>query len=161
RATLLKLGQEDHVLLLVIHHIASDGWSMGVLFRELSAAYETFSSGKPLSLPDLPIQFADYAVWQRQWLRGEVLDSQLRYWKKQLADAPALLELPTDRPRSAVQSHRGARQSLWLSEVASDALKSLSQREGVTLFMILLAAFKVFLHRYTGQNDIVVGSPTA
>jgi amino acid adenylation domain-containing protein len=161
RVVLLKLEQEEHILLLVTHHIASDGWSYGVLFRELEALYETFSNGKLLSLPELPIQYGDFAIWQRQWLQGEVLDSQLRYWKKQLADIPAVLELPTDRPRPPVQSYRGARQALLFPKTVIETLEELSRREGVTLFMALLAAFKVLLHCYTGQDDIVVGSPTA
>ncbi|PYV39080.1 MAG: non-ribosomal peptide synthetase, partial [Acidobacteria bacterium] len=161
RASLLKLEPEEHILLLVMHHIASDGWSRGVLFRELAVLYEAFSNGKPSPLPALPIQYADFASWQRQWLQGEVLESQLSYWKQQLNGAPHLLELPTDRPRPAAQSYRGGQQSFLLSEALSGALKELSRQEGVTLFMTLLAAFKVLLHRYTGQDDIVVGSPIA
>ena len=161
RTTLIRLGKEDHVLLLTMHHIVSDGWSMGVLYRELSVLYEAFSKGQPSPLSSLPIQYADFAVWQRKWLRGEVLESQLSYWKKQLEGVPAVLSLPTDRPRPAVQSFRGQRQSIELSKELTQGLKALSRKEGVTLFMTLLAAFQTLLYRYTGQEDIVVGSPIA
>jgi amino acid adenylation domain-containing protein/non-ribosomal peptide synthase protein (TIGR01720 family) len=161
RATLLHLDEAEHVLLLTMHHIVSDGWSMGVLIRELAALYEAFSTGKPSPLPELPIQYADFAHWQRQWLQGEVLTAQLSYWQQQLTGAPALLELPTDRPRPAVQTFRGATQFLALPEPLSQKLKTLSQRSGVTLFMTLLAAFQTLLYRYTGQEDICIGSPIA
>jgi amino acid adenylation domain-containing protein/non-ribosomal peptide synthase protein (TIGR01720 family) len=161
RATLLQLGEAEHVLLLTMHHIVSDGWSMGVLIRELAALYEAFSTGKPSPLPELPIQYADFAHWQRQWLQGEVLAAQLSYWQQQLTGAPALLELPTDRPRPGVQTFRGATQFLALPEPLSQKLKTLSQRSGVTLFMTLLAAFQTLLYRYTGQEDICIGSPIA
>jgi amino acid adenylation domain-containing protein len=160
RAKLLRLGREDHVLLLNMHHIVSDGWSMGVLFRELSVLYEAFRKGERAPLADLPVQYADYAVWQREWLQGEVLETQLSYWKTQLANITAL-QLATDRPRPAVQAFRGARQSLVLSEDLTDKLKVLSRKEEITLFMALLAAFQILLHRITGQDDIVVGSPIA
>ena len=116
RSKLLRLGEDDHVLLLTMHHIVSDGWSMGVLHRELSVLYEAFSRSQPSPLPELPIQYADYAVWQREWLQGEVLESQLSYWKKQLEGIPGVLHLPTDHPRPAVQSYRGKRQSIELSK---------------------------------------------
>ena len=161
RATLLHLGEAEHVLLLTMHHIVSDGWSMGVLIRELAALYQAFSTGKPSPLPQLPIQYADFAHWQRQWLQGEVLAAQLSYWQQQLTGAPALLELPTDRPRSAIQTFRGATQFLALPEPLTQKLKTLSQRSGVTLFMTLLAAFQTLLYRYTGQEDICIGSPIA
>ncbi len=161
RTTLLRLSEEDHILLLTMHHIISDGWSRGVLYRELSALYEAFSAGKPSPLPEPPIQYADFAVWQRQWLQGKTLEVQLSYWKKQLEGAPSVLEVPTDRPRPAVQTFRGARQSLVLSKSLTEAVKALSRQEGATLFMTLLAAFKTLLHRYTGQDDIIVGSPIA
>ena len=148
------------MLLLVTHHIASDGWSMGVLFRELAVLYEAFSTGKASPLPELPIQYADFAVWQHGWLQGEVLERQLSYWKEKLAGV-AVLELPTDRPRPAVQSYRGGRKSLALSEALSEELKAFSRKEGATLFMTLLAAFQTLLQRYTGQEDVVVGSPIA
>jgi amino acid adenylation domain-containing protein len=161
RATLAQLAEEDYVLLLAMHHIISDGWSTRVLFQELTALYTAFTTGKPSPLPELPVQYADYAVWQRQWLQGEVLETQLAYWKQQLGGSPSMLELPTDHPRPAIQTYRGARQSLLLPEALSVSLKVLSQREEVTLFMTLLAAFQVLLQRYTGQDDIVVGSPIA
>jgi amino acid adenylation domain-containing protein len=161
RASLLRLRPEEHLLQLTMHHIVSDGWSMGVLFEELASLYEAYASGKRSSLAELPIQYADFAVWQREWLQGEVLARQLGYWKQQLEGAPQALELPTDRPRTAVQNHQGATQSISLTKNLTDALKALSRQEGVTLYMTLLAAFKVLLHRYAGQDDIVVGSPIA
>jgi fengycin family lipopeptide synthetase B len=161
RTALIRLGQSDHVLLLTLHHIVSDGWSMGVLYRELSALYQAFKNREPSPLPDLPIQYADFAAWQREWLQGEVLQSQLSYWKKQLDGAPAVLNFPTDRPRPARQSFKGARQSVELSSAVTQGLKSLSRKRGVTVYMTLLAAFQILLHRYTGQDDIVVGSPIA
>jgi amino acid adenylation domain-containing protein len=163
RATLLRLHAREHVALLTMHHIAADGWSMGVLVRELTALYDAFSAGQAASLPPLPIQYADFALWQREWLKGDVLAAQLAYWKAQLADAgghrgPALLELPTDHPRPAIQTFRGARQTLVLPRPLVDTLAALSRRESVTLFMALLAAFQTLLARYSGQNDIAVGS---
>src|SRR5215211_7282000 len=160
RARLLRLDEEEHVLLISMHHIVSDGWSMGVFWRELGALYEAFSGGEPSPLPELPIQYADYALWQRQWLTGEELDKQLGYWKEQLAELP-VLELPTDHPRPAVQTHRGARRELVLPESLTQALKELGRREGTTLFMVLLGAFQALLARYSGQEDIAVGSPIA
>jgi amino acid adenylation domain-containing protein len=161
RATLLRLSEQEHALLLVMHHIASDGWSMGIFLRELSALYAAFATGEPSPLPELPIQYADFAIWQRQWLQGEVLEKQLTYWKRQLGGNLPVLELPADRPRPAVQTYRGACFSFVLSKTLSAALKALGRREGVTLFMVLLAAFKVLLSRYTGQEDIAVGTPIA
>jgi amino acid adenylation domain-containing protein len=160
RAALFKLGPLEHVLLLVTHHIASDGWSSGILSRELATLYQAFSQGEANPLPELPIQYADYAVWQRNWLQGEVLQTQLSYWKQQLTEVPALV-LPTDRPRPAIQSYRGTKQSCVFSKALSERLQALSRNEGVTLFMTLLATFQTLLHRYTGQEDIVVGSPIA
>jgi amino acid adenylation domain-containing protein len=160
RATLIRLAPAEHVLALVTHHIASDGWSSAVLSRELGALYEAFSTGKPSPLPELPVQYADYAVWQRQWLQGDILDTQLCYWKSRLSGI-SVLELPTDRPGSAARTYRGARQSLTFSQSLSDQLKALGRSEGVTFFMVLLAAFQTLLHRYTGQHDIAVGSPIA
>ena len=150
RTALIGLGKYDHVLLLTLHHIVSDGWSMGVLYRELSALYQAFANEEPSPLADLPIQYADFAVWQRDWLRGEVLENQLSYWKKQLGGVPAVLNFPTDRPRPARQSYRGARQSIELSSELTQRLKALSRKEGVTLYMTLLAAFQISapsLHR--------------
>ncbi|MBZ4423365.1 non-ribosomal peptide synthetase, partial [Myxococcus sp. RHSTA-1-4] len=146
---------------LTMHHIVSDGWSMGVLVREMGILYAAHLSGVAPPLPPLPMQYADYAVWQRGWLQGAVLSRQLDYWKRQLAGAPALLELPTDGPRPAVQSYRGAKQSIFLPADLAESIKALSQRHGVTPFMTLLAAFQALLHRYSGQADIVVGSPIA
>ncbi|HEX8348925.1 MAG TPA: condensation domain-containing protein, partial [Hymenobacter sp.] len=161
RAKLLHLSEAEHILLLTMHHIVSDGWSMGVMIRELAALYKAFSMGKPSPLPELPIQYADFAHWQRQWLQGEVLAAQLFYWQQQLAGAQTVLELPTDRPRPAVQTFRGATQFLALPNPLSQKLKTLSQRSGVTLFMTLVAAFQTLLYRYTGQEDICIGSPIA
>ena len=160
RAQLLRLAAEEHLLLLNVHHIVSDGWSMGVLWRELSSAYNAFVSGHAPDLPRLPIQYADYAVWQREWLQGEVLEGQLAYWKEKLADL-STLELPTDRPRPPVPSYQGAHLTFDLPAPLTQALKELSRREGATLFMTLLAAFQVLLHRYSGQEDIAVGTPIA
>ncbi len=161
RATLLQIDEQEHILLLVMHHIASDGWSIGIFWQQLAAVYEAFLSGKPYRLPKLPIQYADFAVWQHQWLSGEILSSQINYWKNQLAAANTVLELPTDRPRPPVQTYRGAVQSLMLPQTLSASLKELSRQQGVTLFMTLLAAFGTILHRYTGQEDILIGSPIA
>jgi aspartate racemase len=157
RSTLLRLGEEDHVLLLTIHHIAFDGWSLSVLARELAALYQAYCAGLPQPLPELPIQYADYAHWQRLWLQGDVLQTQLAYWKRQLAGV-AVLDLPTDRPRPPIQTFRGANQSLVLSGRLTEELKLLSRREGVTPFMSLLAAFTTLLYGYTGQDDIAVGT---
>ena len=157
RTTLLKLSEREHILLLTMHHIISDGWSMGVFSEELMQLYTAFALGRPSPLKELAIQYADFAVWQREWLQGSVLDEQLQYWKQQLADLP-VLQLPTDRVRPPVQSYRGAHHWLKLSPEVCEGLRSLSQREGATLFMTLLAAFKVLLWRYTGQGEIVVGS---
>src|SRR5205085_5343644 len=157
----LRLGETEHVLLLTIHHIVSDGWSMGVFVRELAALYEAYVAGRPSPLQELPLQYADFAAWQRGWLQGDVLEEQLSYWKRQLADASPLLELPTDRPRPPVQSYRGAHETLLLSESLSWSLKELGRREGATLFMTLLAAFSTLLYRYTNQADILVGTPIA
>jgi amino acid adenylation domain-containing protein len=160
RACLLKLSTAEHVLILVTHHIASDGWSSGILWQELAALYGAYSRGEANPLPELPIQYADYAEWQRQWLQGEVLQRQLSYWKEQLSSVP-VLDLPTDRFRPAVQTYRGARQSFVFLKTLCDQLRGLSRKEGVTLFMTLLAAFQTLLHRYSGQDDIAVGSPIA
>jgi aspartate racemase len=161
RSQLLRLGEDNHVLLLTMHHIVSDGWSMGVLYRELSILYRAFVNGESCPLADLSIQYADFAVWQRKWLQGEVFDRELSYWKKQLEGIPGVLDLTADRPRPAVQSHRGRRQSIQLSRELAQGLKQLSRKEGVTPFMTLLAAFQTLLHRYSGQDDIVIGSPIA
>ncbi|HVH12317.1 MAG TPA: condensation domain-containing protein, partial [Longimicrobium sp.] len=161
RASLLRLGEDEHVLLLCIHHIASDGWSLGVLFRELWALYDAYARGGESRLAPLPIQYADYAVWQREQLRGEVLDRELAWWRERLAGAPALLELPTDRPRPAVQTYRGASESVALPDEVMERLHAMARDEGATLYMVLLAAFQVLLAKYGGGDDVVVGSPIA
>ena len=161
RPTLLQLGEAEHILLLTMHHIVSDGWSMGILSRELTVLYAAFSAGHPSPLPELSIQYGDFAKWQREWLQGEVLERQLSYWKMQLEGIPAVSNLPTDRPRPAVQGYRGKTQYLELTKELTEGLKALSRKEGVTLFMTLLAAFQTLLYRYTSQEDIVVGSPIA
>jgi len=161
RATLLRLEPTEHLLILVMHHIASDGWSMGILFRELSALYDAFATDQPSPLPPLPIQYADFAHWQRQWLTGDVLETQLNYWKQQLTGAPGLLELPTDHPRPPIQRFQGKKASLQLSPELTAQLKNLSQQTGTTLFMTLLSAFATLLSRYSGQSDLVIGSPIA
>ncbi|MBR8840563.1 MAG: AMP-binding protein, partial [Stigonema ocellatum SAG 48.90 = DSM 106950] len=161
RLTLLRLGIEEHILLVTIHHIIFDAWSAGVFIREMSALYEAFATGKPSPLPELFIQYADFAVWQQQWLQGEVFSSQLNYWKQQLEGAKTVLELPTDRPRSTLQTSKGTKYAFALSPTLSQSLESLSQQQGVTLFMTLLAAFNTLLYCYTGQEDILVGYPIA
>jgi amino acid adenylation domain-containing protein len=161
RMLLLELGDQERVLILAMHHIISDGWSLGVLIREVGELYQAFIQGETPRLAELPIQYADYAVWQRTWLQGEVLDRQLEYWEEQLDGAPPMIELPADRPRPAVQNYNGAREKFTLPKALVEELKALSKREGVTLFMTLLAAFDVLLYRYTGQEDVVVGTPVA
>lgn len=161
RAVLVRLEDDDHWLLLTMHHIVSDGWSLGIFTRELSKIYEALATNHEISLSELSIQYPDFAEWQREWLQGEVLDEHLDYWLKSLAGAPALLKLPTDRPRPAQQSFRGANVVSKLSPQLSRSLIEFSQRQGVTLFMTTLAAFQTLLFRYTGQEDIVVGTPIA
>ncbi|MDP9162099.1 MAG: amino acid adenylation domain-containing protein [Acidobacteriota bacterium] len=161
RATLLRLNDNEHILILMTHHIASDGWSKGLMFREIAAFYNSERGKQPADLPELPIQYRDFAVWQRANIRGEILQKQLAYWKGQLAGAPALLDLPTDFPRPAMQGFAGATQSSVFPKELLHNLKTLSQREGTTLFMTLLAAFQSLLWRYAGQEDIVVGTPIA
>ncbi|MFP5274543.1 amino acid adenylation domain-containing protein [Coleofasciculus sp.] len=154
-------ARESHILLVTMHHIVSDGWSMGIFFRELSHFYAAFSGGKFASLPNLPIQYADFAHWQRQWLQGEVLETQLEYWKRQLAGAPPLLDLPTDRPRPPSQTFRGGTKTFELSGTLTQQLKKLGHQSGTTLFLTLLAAFVTLLSRYSHEDDIVVGTPIA
>jgi amino acid adenylation domain-containing protein len=161
RATLLRLGEEEHILVLVMHHIASDGWSISILYRELAVLYKAFCTGDAVSLAELPIQYADYAHWQRQQLQGEILETQLSYWKEKLGSDLSVLELPTDHPRPGIRTSRGKRHPLMLPKILNDALKSLSRHEGVTLFMVLLTAFQTLLHHYTAQDDIIVGCPIA
>jgi amino acid adenylation domain-containing protein len=161
RALLVALGEQEHALLFTLHHIVCDGWSIGILCREISAFYEAFASGVPVPLPDLPIQYADFAVWQREQLQGEVLEEQLSYWREQLANVSSVLELPADRRRPEIASFRGEKVSFRWNKELTEQLNALSQREGVTLFMVLLAAFAALLYRYSGQEDIPVGSAIA
>jgi surfactin family lipopeptide synthetase A len=158
RVRLLQLSQENYVLVLVLHAIVADEWSLNILARELGALYQAYATGEPSPLPDLPIQYVDYACWQRNWLKGDVLEQQIAYWRERLAGVPLVLDLPTNRPRPSIQQFRGGRQSLLLSKSLSESLKEMSKREGVTLFVTLLAAFQTLLSRYTGQDDIVAGS---
>ena len=161
RVKVLKLEEDDHVLLYTMHHIVSDGWSTEILIGEVKALYWAYRTGEKSPLKELDIQYADYAIWQRNWLQGETLGRSLSYWKRQLKGAPATLELPFDRPRPPIQNHRGWRQSLALSAELTVRLKELSRRHGVTLFVTLLTAFKALLHRYSWQEDIVVGTGIA
>ncbi|HEX6368167.1 MAG TPA: amino acid adenylation domain-containing protein, partial [Longimicrobium sp.] len=161
RGRLVRLAADDHVLLMTMHHIVSDGWSMGVLTGELSALYAAHREGREAALPGLPVQYADYAAWQRRWVSGEVLREQADYWTQTLAGAPELLELPTDRPRPAQMDHAGARLIVELDETLTAGLKALSRRHGTTLFMTLLAGWAVVLGRLSGQDDAVIGTPTA
>ena len=160
RARLLRLAPDEHWLVITMHHIICDGWTGGVLRRELSALYAAYVRGEPSSLPELPVQYADYAIWQRELMQGESLAREVEYWKGALADVP-VLELPLDRPRPAVPDHRGGRHAFDIDAAVAQELKALSRREGATLFMTLLAAFLVLLHRYSGQEDIAVGVPIA
>lgn len=161
RGCLLQLAPEQHILLLVIHDIAADAWSMEILWEELTQLYQTFLTGHSNPLTALPIQYADFALWQREWLSKEVLEKQFNYWKQQLANVDSLLQLPTDFPRPIVQSHRGNCHSVSLPEKLSSSFPEICRREGVTLYMLLLAAFQTLLYRYTGQEDILIGSPIA
>ncbi|HEV2863874.1 MAG TPA: amino acid adenylation domain-containing protein [Pyrinomonadaceae bacterium] len=161
RVSLLQLGEREHVLLLTMHHIISDAWSIEQLMRELLACYESYSKGAEPDLPEPTIHYADYAIWQRGWLTGEVLEAQLSYWKRQLGNAPELMELPLDRPRPAEQTFNGALHRFELPEPLKQELKSLGRREGCTTFMTLLAVYYVLLHYYSGAEDIVVGTPVA
>jgi amino acid adenylation domain-containing protein len=161
RAGVLTLRHDVHVLWLVMHHIVSDGWSMGVLLRELSALYTAFKEGHGSPLAELPIQYADFAVWQREYLTGKVLAEQLSYWREHLGGELPVLELPSDRPRPPVPSYHGAEELLELEPRIAERLRALGRESGTTLFMTLLAAFDVLLYRYTGQEDIVIGTPVA
>ncbi|BDA68765.1 hypothetical protein CAL7716_029310 [Calothrix sp. PCC 7716] len=161
RATLLRLSQKEHVLLVTMHHIITDGWSCGVFLRELSTLYAAFFTNQSSPLPELPIQYADFAVWQRASIQGEFLATQLNYWKQQLKGELPVLQLPTDRPRPNVSTFTGAKQYFTFSKALTNALKQLSQQADTTLFMSLLAAFNVLLYRYTDQEDILIGSPIA
>jgi amino acid adenylation domain-containing protein len=159
RGTMVHMSPQEHRLLLTIHHIIADEWSMEVIHREVNKLYNAFSQGRPSTLQELPIQYADFAVWQRDWLQGEVLQRQISYWKKELAGAPSVLELPTDRFRPAIQSFRGATEIFELPRNVLQMLKDLCRQEQATLFMILEAGFMALLYRYTGQDDILVGTP--
>ncbi len=167
RAALLRLAADEHMLLLTFHHIVTDGWSTGIFTRELTELYRAFAAGAadlvgaPRPLPELPVQYGDFAVWQRRWLAGEVLAEQLAYWREQLAGAPPVLALPTDRPRPPLQSQRGARRWLTVPRETAGALAAGSRRRGVTLYMTLLAAFAVLLQRLSGEDDLVLGTPIA
>ncbi|HZN09151.1 MAG TPA: amino acid adenylation domain-containing protein, partial [Pyrinomonadaceae bacterium] len=161
RALLLRLATDEHVLILTMHHIVSDGWSHGVVTSELGQLYEAGVNGRPSPLPELPIQYSDFAMWQRGWLKDDELDRQIRYWRKHLAGAPPSLDLPTDSPRPAQMNYRGATFVFQLSAEMSESLAALSRREGTTLFMTMLAAFKTLLRRYTSQDDIVAGTTVA
>ncbi|MBD0265851.1 MAG: non-ribosomal peptide synthetase, partial [Tolypothrix sp. Co-bin9] len=166
RVTLVQLSETEHILLLNMHHIICDDWSIGVLIRELGTLYAAFAQNQAslrdatpdaTTLPELPLQYADFAHWQREWLQGEVLENQLNYWRQQL-NGISMLHLPTDKLKSPIQSYQGATEFLELPKNLTDALQALSQQEGVTLFMTLLAAFQTLLYRYTHQEDIAVGS---
>ncbi|HZO71112.1 MAG TPA: amino acid adenylation domain-containing protein [Ktedonobacteraceae bacterium] len=159
RVSILRLSKQEHVLLLTLHHIVADGWSVDIFLQELSVLYRGRVQGQPVTLPPLAIQYADYAIWQRYWLQGEILERQLAYWRQQLDNAPTLLELPTDRPRPAIQTYNGACHTFLLPLALLQRLRLLSRGEGVTLFMALLAGIQALLFRYTGQTDIVVGTP--
>ena len=161
RATLIELDNDEHVALLTMHHIVSDGWSMGVLVGEVTRLYAAFSRGEASPLAELPVQYADFAVWQREQLSGPALEAEVAYWKRQLEGAPAVLELPTDRPRPPQRAYRGAARPFAVGEETTRKLKELARAEGVTMFMLLLGAFQSLLYRYTGQADIVVGTPIA
>ena len=161
RVKLLRLGEQEHVLILNFHHIVCDGSSLIIFYHEIATLYEAFLDGKVSTLPSLPVQYADYAVWQYERLQGEVLESQLGYWKRQLGTGLTTLNLPTDYERPVVQTYRGARLTRTLSDELTKALKELSRQQGVTLFMTLLATVDILLSRHTGQDDIILGSTIA
>ncbi|TSC19083.1 condensation domain-containing protein, partial [Corallococcus sp. Z5C101001] len=161
RAFLVKLGEQEHVLAFTMHHIVSDGWSVGVLVREVSALYAAFAEGRPSPLPELPVQYADYALWQQQTLLGDVLRREVDHWKQKLSGAPPVLELPTDRPRPAVRGNAGAVQRFRWPASFEKGLRALARREGASLYMVLLAGWQALMSRYSGQSDISVGSPIA
>jgi amino acid adenylation domain-containing protein len=161
RAILLQLSRDQHIMVLVMHHIITDGWSISILFRELANCYEDFSSGKQPDLPELPVHYAEYAQWQREYITGDVLERQVKYWKEKLAGAPTVLDLATDFARPADHSWHGATEELVLESEILARLKEFAQSEGATLFMVSMAAFEALLWRYTGQESILVGTPTA
>ena len=161
RATVIRLGPEDHVFMLVLHHVATDGWSRGVLYKDLTVLYDAVRQGVPSPLPPLPIQYADYAVWHRRWLEGGVLDQQLDYWKRNLHRAPSRLDLPTDFPRPPIRSYLGDHSSLMVDIPTREGLRTLARSNDATLFVSLLATFGTLLGRYSGQEDVVIGTPFA
>jgi amino acid adenylation domain-containing protein len=159
RVVLLRLAEEEQVVFFMMHHIVSDAWSSTILINEVSTLYRAFLNNEPSPLPELPIQYADYAIWQREWLSGQVLEDELEHWRKELVGIAPVLELPADHPRPPVQKFEGASESYQISEQVAQRLKDLSRNEGVTMFMTMLAAFKALLYRYTGQEDLLVGAP--
>lgn len=161
RISLLQLDSQKYILLITIHHIISDGWSMGVLREELSTLYQAFTQGKKSPLQDLPIQYADFTLWQRKWITGEILEKQLNYWKQELKDAPELLQLPTDYPRPHTQSYQGKTKEIIINNDSTEKIQNLSKKYDVTLFMTLYGVFATLLYRYSGQTDILIGSPIA
>ncbi|MCK4359258.1 MAG: amino acid adenylation domain-containing protein [Candidatus Cloacimonetes bacterium] len=161
RIKLLHLAEDSYILLLTIHHIVFDGWSLSLFLHEFAALYKAFLKGKPSPLSELPIQYADFTIWQREWLQHEVIESQLSYWKQQLSADLPVLQLPTDHPRPVIQSHCGEHQTLVFPQNLTEKLNTLSHEEGATLFMTLLSAFKTLLYHYTDQEDIIVGTPIA
>src|SRR6185295_11355744 len=160
-ALLVKLGPGDHILVLNMHHIVADGWSIGILVEELTKLYGAKRRGEEAKLAELEVQYGDFAVWQREWLQGEVLDRQMRYWKQQLGGAARVLEMSTARVRPAVQSYAGAYERFELSQEVSEAIRGQSRRAGATTYMVLLAGFEVLLNRYSGQRDLSVGTAIA
>ncbi len=160
RARLVRLGEHDHVLLRTFHHIVFDGWSDDIFNRELATSYGSFAAGAATSVPELPLQYADFAAWQRGRLQGAMMEAEVAHWRKQLEGAPALLELPTGRPRPNVRTSRGARLTLVLEKPLAQKLRALGQLEGSTLFMTVLAGFETLMGRYSGQDDLVVGCPS-
>src|SRR5262249_47595902 len=161
RASLLQLSAREYVLLLTMRHIVSDSWSLGIFMREMGQLYVAYANMRPSPLGELPMQYADYAIWQQDWLRGDLLEEQVAHWRRQLAGAPVVLELPSDRPRPPALTHRSASLKFELPEALSQALNALSRRGGVTPFMLLFATFVTLLYRYTSQEDILVGAPVA
>jgi amino acid adenylation domain-containing protein len=160
RVTLLQLGEEEHIILFCAHHVIIDGWSLDVMIGEFATLYDGFTQGRPSPLPELTVQYKDFAVWQREWLRDAVLDEQLSYWKDRLSDVP-VMELPTEKPRELVQGNRGGKQFAFFPEELAERIKKLAQHESVTLYVVLLAAFQILLSRYTEKPDVIVGSPSA
>ncbi|MCU0289250.1 MAG: condensation domain-containing protein, partial [Acidobacteria bacterium] len=161
RAALLKIEDDDYALAVNIHHIVMDGWSKGIMLQELMTLYEAFSRGNPSPLPELPIQYTDYVHWHHEWMQGKIFTSQMAYWKEKLAGAPPVLELPLDHPRPAVPSGRGTLQPFSISKENFQALNTLAKQEDATLFMLLTTVYNILLYRYSGQEDILMGTPIA